>query len=266
MDCDLPINLTGCEAWADYSTEIQDLATALATTALRSLTGFRVGNCPVTLRPCGERCAYLRTWQTYPVSMGGSWAGAGGGFTPTVIDGSWYNVGCGCGGSPCSCTRLCEISLPGGISGPISVLMDGVLLPVDAFRVDNGNLLVRTDGECWPVCQDMAAPTTDIGTWAVTFTPGLPLDAAGQIALGILACEYAQAASGQACRLPSNALQVQRLGVTIDLARQSFPEGLTGIPEVDLVLRRYNPYALAAPSMVWSPDVRRGRTTTWPVS
>jgi len=264
MDCNLPIDTGSCAAWDEYASEVQERATALATVALRSLTGFRVGNCPIVLRPCGQRCWNTRTWQTFPVAAGGEWAGAGG-FTPTVIDGAWVNVGCGCYADPCSCGRMCEVVLPWGISPPITVMLDGVELDPSSYRVDNGNRLVRVDGECWPVCQDMAAPTTAPNTFAVTYTPGAELGADGAYVLGLLACEYAKAANGQECALPHNALQVQRLGVTVDLARSTFPEGKTGIAEVDAYLRRWNPYALAAPSMVWSPDVHRGRTQTWPV-
>lgn len=262
-DCVLPIDTGCCADWATYDAVVQDRAVALASMALRALTGYRVGNCPIMLRPCGERCWNARTWQTFPVAAGGEWAGSGG-FNPTVIDGAWFNVGCGCQANPCSCSRLCEIVLPWGISPPIKVWVDGAELDPSAYRVDNGNRLVRTDEFCWPVCQEMRLPYTAEGTFAVEYTPGYPLGAAGEAALGTLACEYAKACSGQDCALPYNALQVQRLGVTVDLARSSFPDGLTSIPEVDAFIKRWNPYALAAPSMVWSPDVHRARTTTWP--
>jgi len=65
-----------------------------------------------------------------------------------------------CPTGDCSCSRLCEAILPGPVGGIVEVLLDGVALPPTAYRVDNGNRLVRTDGDCWPACQDMAAPPT----------------------------------------------------------------------------------------------------------
>lgn len=48
-----------------------------------------------------------------------------------------------------------------------------------------------------------------------------------------------------------------------DLA-EIYADGRTGIPGVDLWIRSVNPYGLASPSRVLSPDLRRPRTQQWP--
>jgi hypothetical protein len=54
--------------------------------------------------------------------------------------------------------------------------------------------------------------------------------------------------------------QVVRNGVTVTLAPGSFPNGKTGVREVDAYLERWNPSGRRGPPMtVWSPDLRRPR-------
>lgn len=259
----LEADLTCCPDWdSGYDTAQQDLALLMAQETLRMLTGYRTANCPVTLRPCRKGCPGLATWRTYPVGASSEWAGSNLG--PTVIEGQWYNIGCGCGVDDCDCTQVCEVRLPGEVASVEEVRQDGVVVDPTAYRVDNGNRLVRTDGDCWPLCQDMTVDTDQPNTFSVTYTPGLALDAWGQHALGVLACEYAKAACGTGkCRLPANVTQVVRQGVTLNLAQNPFPGGLTGIREVDGYVRRINPHGLAAPSRIFSPDTKRGRVTTW---
>jgi len=264
MDCARPIDSSACPDWDTYPPEQQERSVLMAWETLRSLTGYRVGNCPVTVRPCREGCGGWPTYATYPVQGSGNWAGAIGGMMPTVIDGDWYNIGCGCGMNNCSCVNVCEVVLTGEVASIDEVTQDGVVVDPTAYRVDNGNRLVRTDGECWPLCQDMTKPLTDSGTFGVTFTPGVPTNVWIEQAAAVLACEFAMAVSGaKGCRLPSNVTRVVRQGVTLDLTQAPFPGGLTGLREVDTLISRYNPYALKTPSVVYSPDINRGRVTTW---
>jgi hypothetical protein len=70
----------------------------------------------------------------------------------------WVNA-CGCAAGDCSCTALCEAILPGPVGSVVEILLDGAVLDPSAYRIDNGNRLVRTDGDCWPACQDMISPS-----------------------------------------------------------------------------------------------------------
>lgn len=259
MVCVQPIDTSSCPDWDAYDDAVQERSVFMAWETLRYLTGFRVGNCPVTLRPCMKSCWDQRTWETYP-------SGARGGLSPHVIGGQWYNIGCGCRTDNCACVAVCEIRLPGEVAVVDQVLVDGVVLDPDAYRVDNGYRLVRLDDACWPLCQHMEKALTEVGTFGVTYTPGVSAEANPwvQSAAGALACEYAKSSSGSsACRLPANVTRVVRQGVTMDLATNPFPGGLTGLREVDTLIARYNPYRLTAPSLVYSPDRPVGRTTTW---
>jgi hypothetical protein len=146
-----------------------------------------------------------------------------------------------------------------------------VLVP-EAYRVDAPGMLVRTDGECWPTCQDMAAPPGDPGTFTVTYRWGLALDEAASAAVSELTCQLILAClppgtkgCGE-CRLPGNVTKVIRQGVQVEMADPTtiFAEGRTGLPMVDMWLAAVNPHKLTSPSRVLSPDFRRPRVTTWP--
>jgi hypothetical protein len=264
MDCDLLIDTSACDGWDEFTPADQERGTLMAWETLRYLSGFRLGNCPVTLRPCRQDCDRWPTYQAYPSTGRSNWAGAEGGMRPTIVDGQWYNLTCGCGVGNCSCTHVCEVRLIGEVASIDEVKQDGVTIDPTAYRVDNGNLLVRTDGECWPLCQDMTKPLTEDGTFGVTYTPGVATDAWISAAAGALACEYAKVTSGSGkCRLPSNVTRIVRQGVTLDLAQNPFPSGMTGLREVDVLIARYNPNHLPSPSVVYSPDVRHGRVTKW---
>lgn len=236
-----------------YSPEDKARAVAWAGQTMRLLTGYRVGGCPVTARPCRVRCAD-QTWRTYPVTGSSPWQ-------PISLGGSWINVVCG-HGAACGCTTVHEVQLPG--AGAVTeVLIDGVTLDPSAYRLDPGGWLVRTDGDPWPVCQDVSRPATEAGTWAVTYLPAVPVDGLGAYAAGLLAGEYVKACAGDSsCALPETVTQVARQGVTFTITAGTFPDNRTGIMAVDQYVERWNPHALVAPSVVWSPDVRRPRRTS----
>lgn len=231
-----------CEGWDDLDDELKCRAEVLAWDTIRLLTGGQVGNCPVIMRPClvppCNACAQAM-------------------LQPVVIGGEWYNSACG-RGHPCSCTPICEITFPGPIAMLIAVISDGVEVPLDSFRIDNGHLLVREDGGCWPSCQNMGAPLGSPGTLGITYVPGIIPDSAGLGAAGVLACEYTKACQGGKCRLPSSVTNIARQGVSFTLSAGMFLEG-TGIREVDAWIDSVNPGRLRRPSLVWSPDLPAAR-------
>lgn len=237
-----------------YSDGEKARATALAQQALRMLTGYRVGGCPVSIRPCQSGHA-LPTFRTNPVAGGGGSTP----WHPVSLGGHWLNIGCGHAGA-CSCTSLAEVRLYGEVSSVQEVRVDGVALDADAYQLYAGGLLVRTDGGRWPLRQNMAAPDTERGTWSITYTPGLPVDGTAAAMAGVMAGEFLKACTDQSCRLPAPAVQIVRQGVTLTLGVGAFPEGKTGIREVDAWLEAVNPHQHASPSTVWSPDLPHHRT------
>lgn len=247
--------------WNAYNADIQEQATTLAVETLRMLTGYRVGGCPVTIRPCREPCADLGTWMTFPVAGGGAPIR---GWQPALASGVWVNITCACTYRDCECWPLEQITLPGSAATVTEVKVDGVALDPADYRVD-GSRLVRVDGDVWPTCQDLSLPDTAVGTWAVTYTPGPLPGALGARAAGRLAGEFAALCSGGDCALPANVRTVSRQGVVMDLVAENgdlWPGGLTGLRDVDVFIRRWNPHALKTASAVWSPDLRYPRTMT----
>lgn len=251
--CELPDDQALVERW-------QRVATRL----LFMLSGRRWGpSCPLTVRPCKRACMDSFPWLTV------SW-GAAGPWVPYIgADGVWRNASvCGCA-SDCSCTELCEVKLEGPVHDIVEVNVDGVVLtPGDDYRVDAPNLLVRTDGECWPECQDMAAPAGTDATFTVTYRTGLPLDVDAIAAVSELTCHLLKgcAPGSCGCKANRNVSRVTRQGYEIEMADPTliYSEGRTGLPLADLWLAAVNPYRLTSPSRVFSPDYKRPRMTQWP--
>ena len=64
-------------------------------------------------------------------------------------------------------------------------------------------------------------------------------------------------------QLPSGVTEITRRGITMSIQQGMFPEGYTGIREVDAYIARQNPHRLKVPLTAWSPDLRPGRVTTF---
>lgn len=219
-----------------------------ATEVLWRWTAGVFGLCPLAVRPCR------------------SWCGAGADWRPELVGGRWLNISCGCpSAGACSCGPICAVELPGPVNAVLAVTVDGATLDPGAYRVDNHSRLVRVDGGCWPPCQDMTAPPTAPGTWQVAYEQGLPVPPGGQRAVGALAAELLRSCAGVACRLPGNATNVSREGVTLVVDTSGLAAaGRTGLPEVDLWVAAVNPNRLHTPSAVYSVDIPPPVVTTWP--
>jgi hypothetical protein len=243
---------------------MMERAEALAWSTIATLSAWQISTCPITVRPCTARCADAGIWQSSSVggSTGTLGSGSVAGFNPHINEsGIWVNS-CGHTQNGCSCTSLCEAILPGPVGAIEKVLVDGIVLPKSAYRVDNTNRLVRTDGGCWPTCQDFASSGTAYGFF-VTYWRGVAPNAMTRYAAGVLAGEFLKACLGNECRLPTGVTSVTRQGMSFMIAGGLFESGKTGIREVDAVIGIYNPYALTAPPVVTSPDARPARMTTW---
>jgi hypothetical protein len=146
------------------------------------------------------------------------------------------------------------------------VKVDGVVIDPSAYRLDEWRgmpLLVRTDGECWPECQDMNLNDTEPGTFAVTYTPGEALPTSGAIAAGKLAGEFIKSCQGAECSLPQQVASLSRNGVEVQMVdpTEFLADGLTGVADVDLWIRAVNPARKSQRSRVYSPDLSPGRYT-----
>lgn len=218
--------------------DLVSLAEMYAATTMRMLTLYRVGGLPVTVYPCGNACRSHT-------------------FAPSMFNGVLYNValcqcrtGCGCGYRP-------TVELVPPVGRIDIVIVEGEVVDSSAYRVDNGNKLVRTDGGVWPMCSSDG--------FTVTYVNGYDVDAIGARAAGILAAEYLKSLTGgRGCRLPANITGLTRQGVSLQITTGLFPGGFTGIPEVDAYIRQWNPNGLTQAPTVSSVDtINRPGRTTW---
>jgi hypothetical protein len=237
------------EEWDALDSEIQDRATLLAGETLRRLTGYRVGGCPVTVRPCKASCAGATLLPFY----------GGGRFYPHLNTGGYWVNSCGCT-SDCSCSELCAVTLPTPIGGIDEVTVDGLVVDPTDYTIIRDQLTWIGGGDCpWPICQDLGAGLDQPGTFSVTYLNAWPVDTLGAYACGVLAYEYAQACTGSKCRLPNNVTSLTRQGVSMEIATGAFPGGFTGIREVDAYIAIWNPEGLRQQTRVWSPDIHPPR-------
>lgn len=261
--CSWALETACCPDWDTTDANTRALGTAWATYLLWALTGRRYGPCSVKLRPCAQKCDVFQGYMTWPVGNPGS-SGAGMPWMiPFVDNGTWRN--CGCAGV-CSCRARCEIPLPGPVARVDEVLIDGAVLDPGSYRVDSYRgqpVLVRTDGECWPECQDMGLADDAVGAFTVTYQRGVDVPRAGQIAAGKLACEFIKACEGGDCRLPDQLASLSRNGVEVEVAdpTELLENGLTGVADVDLWIRAVNPARKAMRSRVLSGDLPAERFT-----
>ena len=246
-----PVYFT-CDVSA-YSPAATGQAVQLATDLLWGLSGRQFGTCTVTTRPCREECAgegpfggalypWLPTSSVAQIGWDTSW---------------WFEAGCGsCDFGSCSCNRISQIRLPSPVNQVVQVKVDGSPLVTGAYRLDNNRLLLRTDGQMWPRCNDLNLDDTHSGTWSVTASYGEDVPQSGQVAMGQLTCEILKAMNGQDCQLPANVTQLIRQGVTITMPSigELLDNHRTGLYLVDLFLQAVNPNKLVQRSRVYSPD------------
>lgn len=248
-----------CPDWDDYSTELQTQSMEYASLVLWSATGRVYGTCETTVRPCGRFCDNCPS--------GYYWDGEGT-WVPYVWNGVWRNCWCGAEPGCCSCNPHCRVYLPGNVESITEVRVGGETLPTSgAYFVLDSMWLVRVDTEeCWPLCSDQNLAPGDVDSFEVTYRYGRALPNALVNATAILACEYAKACRGEPCRLPGRIASISRQGVNINMVdvTELLRSGLTGIKEVDDVIRALNPKALVGKTRFYSPDLPNPKTVTWP--
>lgn len=234
--------------------DLRARAEAFAWSALNALTAMQVAVCPVSVRPC-------RTEEQPPLYLEFPVSGSGI-FRPGINNQGYWVNGCGCGAS-CGCGAMSEIILPGPVGDVVKVTIGDVTLAPTSYRVDDGNVLVRLDGEQWPSTQDMTAKPGTGDAFVVTYFRGEAPNAMTNFAAGKLAFEFTKLCQGKKCALPKGVTNIVREGVTMEVRQGMFPDGFTGIEEVDTLIEILNPYRLRQQTMIVSPDtMRRGRTTT----
>jgi hypothetical protein len=204
---------------------------------LWAATGNVYGTCDVTVMPCND----------WGVLCGGCW--------------NAYRS--------CGCITVPEVKLPGPVASVSEVVIDGAALDPSAYRVDDYQWLVRTDGDYWPTNTDYLDPDA----FSVTYALGIEPPAGAGYVTGLLVC--ARACTNSGCKIPREAQTVTRQGVTMvrgTLTGTSsrpwryYPDtvGIFGILDVDAWVR--NVSAPVAAGAVHSPDMPTVRQITWQAS
>lgn len=251
-----PAEIDCCE-FSGYSDGVKAAALALAEHFMWATTGRRFGVCEVTVRPCQPEPIGPR-FRGYPVARTFGESGVHGLAMPYISGGVWRNCGCG---SRCCCRPACYVELEGPVATIVEVEVDGAVVDDAVYRVDlTGGIyqLVRTDGTCWPSCQDFDANSGE-GVFAVTYGRGRVIPDALEMATAILSCEMAKGLSGDTdCRLSGRLVSITRQGVTLEMDPLSNTEigELTGIQEIDQVITTLNPSKRKSEPFVYSPDMR----------
>lgn len=225
------------DAWAAFDPETQDRSLMLATSALQMLTYYRVGTCPVTIRPCPEPKPCECAWEPYGVSGYGTTQ-----YHPYNWAGLWYNH--------CThrstCKPISEIDIPGPVGYVDSFKINGVEqdLVSGNWRLDDGHLLVwQGEGDSpLPATQDLNKPDTAPGTYSITYSNSYPVGPDAELAVAYLAVEFAKACTPRSkCSLPRGVTNVVRNGVSFTIEAGLFPGGLTGIEVVDQFILKWAP-------------------------
>lgn len=213
------------DEWSTLDPDVQERALRLATSSLQMLTNYRVGTCPVTIRPClkQRRC-------------GCDW-------NPHIRSGVWVN--------DCThrdeCKPLSQYEIPGPVGYIESMLIDGVAVDLwnGDWRLDNGHILVwQGDGVSpLPETQDLNKPDSAPGTWSITYSRSHPVTEDARIAVAYLAVEFSRLCgpSKKKCSLPKNVRNVTRLGVSFTIEAGLWPGGLTQIEMADQFILKWNP-------------------------
>lgn len=235
------------EAAADLAgPAVKELCEIYAISCMTALTLHRVGGSPVTIMPTSRD------------RVEGHWLYAGyhhdimlGQFYPGLVYPSAEDLQGGATVVP-----FTALDLPGPVGAVTEVRVDGAVLDPTLYRVENGRYLVRLDGKGWPV------NTGD--NFTVTYFNSHPATKMARYAAGVMAAEWLKLFTNAkgGCRLPRSVTNIQRQGLTMELARGMFPDGVTGMPEVDAYIMLLNPFALKVMPRVYSLDMPEHRQVT----
>jgi hypothetical protein len=250
-----------CDDWTTLSPAVTGQASTYAKMVLWAATGRQYGLCELTVRPCGRFCENCG-WSGWYYDGLGTWV-------PYIWNGEWHNCWCGGGPGCCTCSPDCQVYLPGPVYSVTSVRVDGVSLNVtggDIFVLDQQWLVRTNTTACWPQCADQNLAPGDVNAFEVTYLRGRPVPDALAQAYAVLACEFARACLSLPCRLPSRVSSISRQGVTISMVdiADLLRNGLTGLWEVDQVIRSLNPNGLTGRTRFYSPDFQEPRQVTFP--
>lgn len=251
--CDWPVSYAGCSPDGTPPEPLASMAPSgvqqfedAATAYLWNWTGKSYGLCDVTVQLCRQDSTAGLS------SFNGSGPfrtpyGTIGWLAPVIVQGLWYNVGCGACGDTCRCGGSAPLRLPGPVAGVTSITEAGEVLDPALYHVEDYSHVVRTDGKRWVACD-----------LKIEYQLGTPVPIGGQLAAGVLAVELAKASCrDNSCQLPTRVQTITRQGVTIAMldAFDDIDTGHTGIWIIDSWVASVTKPPVQ--SRVLSPDLPR---------
>lgn len=175
---------------------------------------------------------------------------------------TWYPAADGCAprpqlGLPGQRIEGDRLRLPGyPVRSIEEVVIEGVMVAPERYRVEDYRTLVLLPGDA--VGPDRAWPRG--GDWSVTYVYGASPPPGGREAAAALGYQLALSCSPDTsgCRLPQRVQSITRQGVSMAILDPLtlFPDGMTGLPEVDSWVAAQRLGAARRPGMVYLPGRR----------
>lgn len=251
-DCDWPI-IMECSPAESFDEGLLQLAQVSAADIMNAASARRFGVCTSTFAPLPPppcETGHQDGWSLVDPKIGFS---IGADRFRQFYDGAAGGCG-GCGWYGCVCGLNTKIRLwHTRVIDVVQVIIGGVLLDAGAYYLD-GNVLIRDDGQGWPIVQSGRRGSAT--AWEVTYRHGVPLPRAGMIATGVLACEIAMALSADDdCSLPARTkTYTNHAGITIGFIdpMEFLEDGLTGLYVPDQWIRRVNPHGISRRARAYS--------------
>lgn len=153
------------------------------------------------------------------------------------------------------------------------VIIDGVVLDTSEYTIMDEKYLLRLadvdtrSNPGWPSCNRLDLPTTERGTWSISYTFGHDIPSEVTDAVEELACEILKECSvSGSSAFPPNTVSVSRGGVNVNLERVSASRlgnnaGSSSevlFPAVVKALNLYNPTGQRVPTLAWAPELGHG--------
>jgi|SRR5882724_104626 len=152
-----------------------------------------------------------------------------------------------------------SLQLKSPVQSITSVKVDGVVLPSSAYQLYDNRSLVRLQDASgislrWPIYQRLELPDTEVGSFSVTYSWGIPVPEAGKLAAQVFATELARYLNRDESAFSDRTISVTRQGVSQALDPTPFLQGTTGLFFVDAFLKTVNPHGARRRPSITSPD------------
>lgn len=163
-----------------------------------------------------------------------------------------------CGrGVSCTCSYLTGVTLMGPNPTIDSLTVDGAAFT--DYKLVDGRLLIRTDDQAWPSCQNLADAATEDGTFEITYTHGDVIPQLAKDACAEIVCSFVTSNPQDNRKSHPGVRGMSIAGVSISLEQQAMEikNKAFMMPTVIRLLTVYAPDG-PQPAVVYSPELEDG--------